>query len=1421
MKYFINIICLMVLLPTILLANTTYIGNPISTESNNLTPFAYGFESSVSQSIYYEAEIGRTGIIRAVTYRFNGVGNAPANVNVRLYMTTSDITSFNMGGWLPYSEFTLVFEGALPVNVSGQHDITIELDTSFAYNGGNLVIMGHRPFFDNWSMSNTWQATASPGFQRIINAWDFYNIDPSIGYPNGTIEPRFPNITIEFDGGSTGTLTGLVSSQGYAIDDVDIAIEGTSLSAVTDNYGEFYISGIPTGVITVIASKYMYHDFTIETEIIANENTHIEFEIFPLEPDLKIISFAGSRWPVAYYANPYRFQVRNESLYSITNEEYSVKLMKVQEGAELDLELVELNGVDIESNELYEFVFHWEPNVIGEMLDIYAMIAFEKDLNNRNITEHQSQIISVKVQPPGEGYTYIGNPETSSFTNTAPVGYHFTNSISQSIYLAEEIEAVGLITHLIYELEAAGNIPEGKIVRFYIAPTELNTFNDYTSWQQYDTFVRVFEGELSVNEQGKYDVIVELDTPYYYNGGNIIIMAHSPEQPGFFDYNYWTNTVYYAQNRTLDVGSNNWVYDPEDIIGGYARTSVPNLAINLLVGSFGALEGIVTNNGNPLEGVLVQVDNSTRQAYTNVNGEYFIPSVSPGIISITASRHGYDYYHQDNILIIENQTIDVSFSMNKMHSVTVTGTVISSDTNSGLSDAYITLEGYENYSATTIDDGTFVIPDVYSGFHYEINIIRDNYESYLGQFIFVGNNDLVLDNIILMERTNRPRNVTVNIVEENQNYAAITWEAPLSGVDKWFAHAQSDIWMDAMGNYGGAPVEFTTQIRFTQEQLQNLGIAGTTLTRIAFHAFMDTADFTIQVYTGGTVDPTDPGTLVHEQPVTIIPNQWNDFELTSQIEIPTSGELWFGYHVNIHSGYIASVTDVGAGYWGFGDIVRWEGNWISLANMGFDANWMIRGMAEGASTRTYFGQSNEDYIVPIDKISQNMQSFLSAHPQFSSSDFNNNVKSSRTLDAYNIYLTKIEDLYNENAWTEIATNINENYYNDNNWNNLPYGVYRYVVKAVYSNDNLSLPAFSNVLEKDMYSKVEIQIYAENNAPVEGAVVKLSNNTGLTEYVSTATDKIVVFPSVRVGDYTINVIKEGFMTYVDSELSIYSDSFEYNVFLGFPHIILEEGFEGFDFPPQGWTIIDADGDEHNWMIATIPLHIVNSGFNAVMSESMLGGIGAINPDNYLITSQITFKENIQANLQWHVATHDQYFPIETYSVMVSTTTPSIENFYTIFTETLTSQNAIYQERNISLNNLAGNNVYIAFRHHNSTNNFKILIDDIVITEAAKTVSENDIAKLPKTTDLIGNYPNPFNPSTNIRFNTAKPGVVNINIYNIRGQKIITILDSFIEAGEHTIIWNGIDEIGRNVSSGVYFYQMKFEDKSHIKRMVLMK
>jgi len=139
--------------------------------------------------------------------------------------------------------------------------------------------------------------------------------------------------------------------------------------------------------------------------------------------------------------------------------------------------------------------------------------------------------------------------------------------------------------------------------------------------------------------------------------------------------------------------------------------------------------------------------------------------------------------------------------------------------------------------------------------------------------------------------------------------------------------------------------------------------------------------------------------------------------------------------------------------------------------------------------------------------------------------------------------------------------------------------------------------------------------------------------------------------------------------------------------------------------------------------------------------------------------------------------------------------------------------------LPLSAYAGQNINIRFRLTiRSMGDLTFVLDDVVIDEG---LSQTDEVVVPVGTALVGNYPNPFNPETVISFSTARKDRVVIDVFNIKGQRVRSLVSGVYEAGEHSVVWNGLSDVGRQVGSGVYFYRMVAGEYRAVRKMVLVK
>jgi hypothetical protein len=94
-------------------------------------------------------------------------------------------------------------------------------------------------------------------------------------------------------------------------------------------------------------------------------------------------------------------------------------------------------------------------------------------------------------------------------------------------------------------------------------------------------------------------------------------------------------------------------------------------------------------------------------------------------------------------------------------------------------------------------------------------------------------------------------------------------------------------------------------------------------------------------------------------------------------------------------------------------------------------------------------------------------------------------------------------------------------------------------------------------------------------------------------------------------------------------------------------------------------------------------------------------------------------------------------------------------------------------------------------------------------------------IPKAYRLAQNYPNPFNPSTTIKYDMKDKGLVTVRIYDVAGRLVRTLVNETKDAGAYSAVWDGRNNIGADVASGIYFYKMDTAGFVATKKLVLLR
>ncbi len=152
---------------------------------------------------------------------------------------------------------------------------------------------------------------------------------------------------------------------------------------------------------------------------------------------------------------------------------------------------------------------------------------------------------------------------------------------------------------------------------------------------------------------------------------------------------------------------------------------------------------------------------------------------------------------------------------------------------------------------------------------------------------------------------------------------------------------------------------------------------------------------------------------------------------------------------------------------------------------------------------------------------------------------------------------------------------------------------------------------------------------------------------------------------------------------------------------------------------------------------------------------------------------------------------------------------------------TDEIEINSDINITFTDVSDNDIMKILKTDNSIDEYNL--SDIVVISFGEVGIEhlNDTILKEVSISLLTNYPNPFNPSTKISFNTEKSGLVTVAIYNQKGEFIKELMKENLTAGSYKINWESNNNFSQSVSSGFYFTKVTLDGESKVKSMLLLK
>lgn len=376
-----------------------------------------------------------------------------------------------------------------------------------------------------------------------------------------------------------------------------------------------------------------------------------------------------------------------------------------------------------------------------------------------------------------------------SFTGIIPIGFgedlgyntpfnfYYRNSLSQSIYYAEELGFTNNTIHgILYRTNFFSNLGM-KPVKIWMASTSQTDLS--SGFIPYNEFTLVFEGDV-IFPSGENQIFIPFPIPFIFASQNLVIMTQRPYEAGYYtnDELFYFSTTPNHPGRTRYAASDNTVIDPENpTISSTLSDIHPDIRIYSFCDMVD-LHGTVTDGTTPLADVKLVIDYGGSPVYSNENGEYTFFFAAAGYLKITASKPGYSTVSEYISLHCGDEGI-LDFELTALPDITVQGTVTGSGAPQiGLSGANITLSGNSgSYSGISTENGSFSINGVLVNNTYQLSVEKEGYLPFLTS-ITVETANVMLGTIILNENLLPVEDV---IASESETNVEVSWYNCSSG----------------------------------------------------------------------------------------------------------------------------------------------------------------------------------------------------------------------------------------------------------------------------------------------------------------------------------------------------------------------------------------------------------------------------------------------------------------------------------------------------------------------------------------------------------------------------------------------------------------------------------------------------------------
>ena len=1010
-------------------------------------------------------------------------------------------------------------------------------------------------------------------------------------------------------------------------------------------------------------------------------------------------------------------------------------------------------------------------DVTSYTADLEEWTTYYWRIGSLNTTGYEvlSDISSFTTVMPEEGTIQIGDgTETNQGMPMEPYyGYTYT----QSIYSQADIDIAGDIEIIAWHYNGYSAWGPDDI-KIYMAHTSLTSYETTDSWVALDDLTLVYDGTLSVPAVDGW-VPVTLDTPFSYNNTDNLIIAFEENTTGYHGNNEEFYNTAADENVSITYRNDSTNPDPATPPTGTLKAYYPNVVL-------------VTDAGNPPVEDYLPPTNFTAVVVdeNDVQISWDAPEIDDD-----ASRDltGYTVY-RDDVILAELETGVTSY--------------LDEDLDPGTYD-YKAVANYGTGDSDPTPIVTIVIEeeDILPPLNLTATVSgQDVTLNWLAPETETPDDFLAVSKIQNNKKTREERDLTGYKIYRDESEIATVASDILTYTDEELDFANYDYYVTAVYTAGESEPSNTVTVSIVDSStfLPPTNLTGTAIGSDVELNWEAPLDLSEGVWISKGADDNDDGIGTDAAAVISVAHMYTQDELAMYQGLFLNSIKFFPREAS--ATYTIKVWGGAAGNTELYSEVA-----TNVVNEAWNEHAMTSSVAIPATGPLYIG-----YVADTPA---GFPAGCDAGPAVTGGD-----------------MIKLGDQATWDVLSEITT-ISVN------WN----------IKAFVSGDGTTKAIGNTVVKTNKpvpTNKAEnAQIIAGNLNPIVSARFNVERD--VTAYKIYRDNEEIAEVASDVFTYTDADLANGSYEYHVTAMygtseSINSNSVTVVVNVSEPgDYLIEDSFETYtDFALDAgpWTLIDGDlsttyafnGTEFENNYAPMAYVVFNpsmttpplegTDYEAVDGLKYMASFAATTPGNndWLISQEFTLADSGTFSF-WAKSLTSEY-GLERFNVLVSDGSTNPNDFTSISGATYTEAPLTWTQFSYDLEDYEYQTIRVAIQCV-SNDAFLFMVDKVQLDAPGGTdIEDNNIAAV---SQLIGNYPNPFNPETRIAFSTKENGPVSIDIYNIKGQKVRSLLNENREAGSHTVVWNGKDDNGKSVASGVFFYRMKSGKYSSTKKMILMK